>query len=318
MANSAKKAPSRRPLVVAALSTIFGSLVISAMVAMLTYPVFTDTAPIPQGLRFLGRLHPVVLHLPIGMLTLVILMELGGRFRKSSASTLVPMFFAAASAVVAVAFGYFLWQSAPEEFSGELLQDHLKGGVVFGCLAVLTFVVKSWVDAAGGRGGFFYLLLLLASGGVMAVASHDGGSITHGKSYLTDEAPEPVKSWLTGRSPVATALPVEPPKAATAAETGGKVSYVRDVQPIFDSKCVSCHGPDKTKGKLRMDSYEWLLKGGKEGDAFEAGDTDSNILFRVHLPLDDEEHMPPEGKKQMTDSEIELVTRWIQEGAEGE
>jgi hypothetical protein len=65
-----------------------------------------------------------------------------------------------------------------------------------------------------------------------------------------------------------------------------------------------------------MDTYENLVLGGKEGEAITPGDAeDSNILFRIHLPLDDEEHMPPENKEQMEDHEIEIVTWWIDTGA---
>ncbi|MBB5353332.1 putative membrane protein/mono/diheme cytochrome c family protein [Haloferula luteola] len=318
-----EKSRSRYSALFAAVLTVGGLSVMSGLGALLWVPIFGEGWPVPEWFRFFGRLHPVVLHLPIGMLTLVVLMELGRIFRRSSASTLWPMFFTAISAVVAAVFGYLLWQSQPEDYSGELLESHLRLGLVFAGLTVLTVVVKSWVEAAGGRGAPCYWVLLLASGGAMTVASHDGGSITHGKTFLTDEAPEPLKSWMTP-PPKATEIPVwsaeeqpHPPKEAQSV-VDVKVSYLKHVQPIFDAKCVSCHGPDKAKGKLRMDSYEWLVKGGKEGPAFEPGDEDSNLLFRVHLPLDDEEHMPPEGKKQMTAEEIEWVTSWILGGAEND
>jgi hypothetical protein len=88
------------------------------------------------------------------------------------------------------------------------------------------------------------------------------------------------------------------------------------VQPILDQKCVACHGPEKQKGRLRMDSYEALLTGGKEGEAIEPGNAeDSNILFRIHLPLEDDEHMPPDGKKQIEPHEIDILTWWINAGA---
>ncbi len=304
--------PSRRPAFLASLITLGGLGVIAGLVTLLGVPLFGKENPVPSWFRFLGHLHPVVLHLPIGMLALVILMECGRWFRRSGASTLWPMFFTALAAVVAAVFGYLLWQTHPEDYSGELLQSHLLWGVGFAGVAVVTLMVKAWVDAVG-RGSGLYFFLLLASGGVMTVASHDGGSLTHGRTFLVDEVPGPIKRWLVDAEPATAEPPAREPAPIPAT---GKLSYSRHIQPIFDAKCVSCHGPDKSKGKLRMDSYELTLAGGKEGEGFEPGDPDSNILFRMELPLDDEEHMPPEGKKQVTEEEFAAIKRWIEEGAE--
>lgn len=304
------RSASSRSLVGAGLVTVLGLAVIAGLVALLAFPGIADESSLPQWLRFAGRMHPLVLHLPIGMLVLVMLLECGRFIRRPAASTRVPMLFASVFAVLAVLLGYVLWKSSPDEYERELIGSHFRWGTIFGCAVVGTFLIKTWVDVAGGKGASLYFVALLASGGLMTVASHDGGSITRGKGYLTDEMPEPLKGWFVEAKAEAPAVSGMPAKA------DGKVDYMGDVQPVFDEKCVKCHGPEKAKGKLRMDSYEWLLKGGKEGDAFEPGDAEgSNILYRVHLPLDDEEHMPPEGKKQMTPEEIDVVTRWIEEGA---
>lgn len=306
-------------LTVAGLATIAGLV---AMPLIAQVPEGGDAA-LSQWERFLGRFHPLVLHLPIGMLTLVLLLEFGKLFRRDKgASTIVPAFFTAASAVVAVIFGYLLYQSNPDDYPEELISSHLWWGTGFAALTVAAFVVKRWVDLAGGKGNWIYFAILLVSGGVMGVASHDGGSITHGKSYLTDEAPNEVREIYNRVVPEEERLPL-----LEEGETGGEpappvvpveeqVVYTDIVQPIFDQKCVSCHGEEKQKGRLRMDTYEALLAGGKEGDLFEPGDGEgSNLLFRVHLPLDDEEHMPPEGKKQLEPHEIEIITWWIDSGA---
>ncbi|GAA5482458.1 c-type cytochrome domain-containing protein [Haloferula sargassicola] len=308
--------PSRRPIILAVLLTLGGLAVIAGLAFLMTLNLQVDDLATAEWLRFLGRFHPVMLHLPIGMLALVVLMECGRWFRRSDASTLWPMFFTAASAVVAAGLGYLLWQGHPDDYSGDLLQSHLRWGMIFAGLAVAALVVKSWVDALG-KGGWLYFAMLLASGGVMTVASHDGGSITHGKTFLTDEAPQPLKGWLAEEIEATPARPTAPePVAESLPVNDAALSYAKHIQPIFDAKCVTCHGPDKSKGKLRMDSYELTLEGGKEGEGFAPGDLDSNILFRMELPLDDEEHMPPEGKKQVTPEELAAIRRWIEQGAE--
>ncbi len=90
------------------------------------------------------------------------------------------------------------------------------------------------------------------------------------------------------------------------------------VAPILAAKCAGCHGEEKPKGKLRVDSLEALLKGGNEGAAIVAGKLDeSPLLQRVYLPLADDEHMPPEDKDQLTAEETAVLAFWISSGAKG-
>ena len=94
-----------------------------------------------------------------------------------------------------------------------------------------------------------------------------------------------------------------------------KVLYKEAVAPVISAKCVGCHGADKQKGKLRLDSVAAMLKGGSEGTSLVPGKPDeSTLLQRVHLPLDDDEHMPPEGKKQLTADEIKVIEFWVKSG----
>ena len=76
--------------------------------------------------------------------------------------------------------------------------------------------------------------------------------------------------------------------------------YAEIIAPVMEAKCAGCHGESKQKGKLRVDTYDFLKKGGSEGPGLVAGNLDeSGITFRVDLPLDDDEHMPPEDKTQL-------------------
>jgi len=94
-----------------------------------------------------------------------------------------------------------------------------------------------------------------------------------------------------------------------------KVDFVKQVRPIFADNCYKCHGPKKQKGKLRMDSLEAFMKGGKDGKVLEPGDPDKSELYkRITLPKDSDDVMPPEGDplpKEKTD----LIKQWIAEGA---
>ena len=266
-----------------------------------------DGEEMPDIVRFLGHFHPVILHLPIGIFSLILFQELLAIFtRYKPQPSMVPIFVGAASSVAAVIFGFLLYHGGGFEGS-ELAEDHLWGGIAFSCAAVLTFIVKAW-SMNPGASQAFYRVMTIASVGVMTYASHDGASITHGKDYLVKYAPNPIREFLgyEPREPEPEAKPLEE-----------QIVYADIVQPILNLRCVECHKEGKSKGRFRMDTYDLLVKGGKEGDGIEPGNAlDSNIIFRTELPEDDEEHMPPEGKKDIEDHELAVVKWWIDQGAD--
>lgn len=95
------------------------------------------------------------------------------------------------------------------------------------------------------------------------------------------------------------------------------VDFVAEIQPILREACVGCHGPEKQKGKLRLDTKEALLKGGEDGQVIDPGHPEKSDLFRrLTLPEDDDDAMPPKGKTaRLTATQIERVRRWIAAGA---
>jgi mono/diheme cytochrome c family protein len=98
------------------------------------------------------------------------------------------------------------------------------------------------------------------------------------------------------------------------------VTYAADIKPIFDKSCVSCHGPDKQKAKLRLDSLEATLKGGADGNVIEPGNSAKSILVHnVGQIGDEEEWMPPPDNKEkipsLTKEQVALIRAWIDQGA---
>ncbi len=95
------------------------------------------------------------------------------------------------------------------------------------------------------------------------------------------------------------------------------VDFVREIQPILREACVDCHGPEKQKGKLRLDTREALLKGGEGGPVLEPGHPEKSDLFRrLKLAEDDDDAMPPKGKSaRLTAEQIERMRKWIAAGA---
>jgi len=98
-----------------------------------------------------------------------------------------------------------------------------------------------------------------------------------------------------------------------AADT--KVDFTKEILPVLRENCFKCHGAEKQKGKLRLDSKEAALKGGKGGPAYVAGDAaKSDLVRRVLLPKSDDDFMPSEGEP-LTKAQIELMREWINQGA---
>lgn len=103
--------------------------------------------------------------------------------------------------------------------------------------------------------------------------------------------------------------------AGVLAAAESKVDFAKDIQPILQQNCVKCHGPEKQKGKMRLDSREAALKGGKAGPAFVVNDAGkSEMLRRLTLPKTDDDFMPSEGEP-LAKTQIDLIKDWINQGA---
>jgi mono/diheme cytochrome c family protein len=95
------------------------------------------------------------------------------------------------------------------------------------------------------------------------------------------------------------------------------LTYAADIKPLFEKSCFKCHGPDKQKAKLRVDSLEALKKGGEDGDVLSVGNSEkSRLVHSVARILDEDENMPPEGKGDpLSKDQVALIRAWIDQGA---
>jgi hypothetical protein len=85
----------------------------------------------------------------------------------------------------------------------------------------------------------------------------------------------------------------------------------------LEARCYNCHSDKKQKGKLRLDNQEYILKGGKSKHTVVAGKPDeSELIKRLLLPLEDEDHMPPKGKPQLTKEQIDYLQWWVSTGVD--
>src|SRR5688500_2408260 len=91
--------------------------------------------------------------------------------------------------------------------------------------------------------------------------------------------------------------------------------FERKIRPILAGTCFQCHGGEKTNGKLRVDSREMLLKGGRSGPAVVPGDPDKSLLVQALRHAKDMEPMPPPPSKKLPDDVIADFAMWVKNGA---
>ena len=114
-------------------------------------------------------------------------------------------------------------------------------------------------------------------------------------------------------------IKIDASKLPPAAAKQG-VTYATDIKPIFDNSCTKCHGEQKPKAHLRLDSLEGVLKGGEDGKVVAAGDATGSLLMAnvAHLG-DPDDYMPPPKNKAgigpLTSQQIGLIRAWIEQGA---
>src|SRR5215813_4703816 len=94
------------------------------------------------------------------------------------------------------------------------------------------------------------------------------------------------------------------------------VDFTKDIKPILELHCVKCHGPEKPKGKLRLDTREGALKGGDNGTALVPGRPNESPLYKsTILPADHDDVMPPAKEGHLAKTETELLRVWIEQTA---
>ncbi len=267
---------------------------------LLVLPLYRPT-DVPFLFLFFGRFHPLVLHFPIVLIILALMFEIARHYsllKLSDNFFKVILIAAAVTTLVSVGAGYFLFASG--EYSGELMERHFWLGAFTGT-AIFTTVGLFYAYLRDQRFYWAYFAALALTNGAVAYTSHLGGSITHGKDYLTEHL-----------SVLGTELADSKSK-----EESDMLLYQDVVVPVFESKCLSCHNTQRSKGGLLMNTYTNLLKAGESGlPSITRGNPEkSEIYNRVHLAADHKDHMPPEGKTPMTEDEISILKFWIEKDA---
>lgn len=269
------------------------SFFIAVMLLFLLF--FQNKVSLPPVFQAIGRMHLMLLHLPIGLLSLVLVLWL---FRKKDEEnsfqenfTLilhVTVFTAALTALM----GFFL--SKEDGYDEIILNRHKLLGVA---TAILVYFLLIIYRAAPEKKKLFGTTLIATALSLVA-GSHFGSNLTHGEGYVWQP--------LRGEEEMQEEKITDSSSLFTAA-----------IRPILKTKCFSCHNEKKAKGELVMTSVEKLMKGGKNGPIWKAGDAqNSHIIKNINLPEEEKKHMPPKGKPQLTPEEAQFLYSWIQAGAD--
>src|SRR6266853_5401388 len=123
-------------------------------------------------------------------------------------------------------------------------------------------------------------------------------------------------TFLAGSAAIAADKTVDVSKLPPPADKKG-VSYAADIRPIFEKTCFKCHGAEKQKAKLRVDSLQAALKGSENGKVIEPGNSAKSVLVHNISRIGDEDDwMPPTDKGEpLTKAQVGLIRAWIDQGA---
>lgn len=270
------------------------NLLFALNVFILFLVVFESRISIPIWLQPLGRMHPLLLHFPIVILLLAMVLEFfrfKSEYRQQAFyQRFTSLLWLAGILLSALTILMGLFLSKEGGYEGTALQWHkwLGVGLLFFTSLIYWNRHAAWYQPRIARAGALITTFSLIFVG------HYGAVLTHGQNFILE--------------PVMATNPAVPLEQA--------VVFDHVIQPILEAKCVSCHNPDKLKGKLALTDAAALRKGGKTGELFVPGMPQVSLLLkRIHLPESDKKHMPPANKPQLSPEEVTLLYLWVKADA---
>lgn len=253
-------------------------------------------------IELIGHFHPLLVHLPIGILLIGLLLQ--WLSRKPSYAAIQPVlktiFLAGTiTALFSCITGYML--SISDDYDQSLVNWHMWFGIGVLVLSAILYTKEVNPNVQVDKTVLSLALLI-----TIMITGHLGGSLTHGSDYISKPFG---RIFSSDSNDVATIKPL--PNVQEA------VAYNDVIRPILQAKCYSCHNANKKKGGLRMDDITLLMKGGKNGKVIDLDISDSSeMLQRLLLPVDNEDHMPPKEKPQPSESQVALIHWWLSSRAD--
>ena len=236
----------------------------------------------------------MLLHAPIGLLIGLVTIEVLSVISKKPLAREVRQWMAWLVVVTvagSIATGLVLRREGG--YGSDTVDWHQWLGISLGVVCLIAAAIQQF-----GKVGWYRLMLGMVAALVIPVG-HYGASLTHGSEFLTE-----VFSPASSRIEPTTTLPV------------GDSEYATVIAPILQLRCAGCHNEKKSKGNLRLDTPDGIEAGSDLGAVLVAMKPDeSELLKRMKLPIDSDDHMPPKSKPQPDAKEIEAIASWIARGA---
>ena len=249
-------------------------------------------------INFVGHFHPLLIHLPIGILLFAILIQgltTFSRFEHLKIILPIAYLIGACGAILSCITGYALANDG--DYNETLILKHQWLGISVALLSIIGYIWSRKKQAST----FKWVAITLFF--TIFLTGHYGGTLTHGEDFLTSGLGKQKINEKKQKEVITNAQEV--------------ILYTSIIQPILEEKCYNCHSSVKQKGKLRLDEKEWIMKGGLDGIVIHIGDALNSAMYkRITLDPTKEEHMPPKGKPQITDQERILIEWWINTGAD--
>ena len=251
---------------------------------------------------FFGRLHPLLVHLPIGFLILSILIETYSNIFKNQINHRIisfSWFLGFMSSAFSALFGWLLAET------GLYIEENLYLHKLFGFILVgMCFVAwvirlsffKDFIPKNFKSFSNFVIIVILF------ITGHNGGNITHGENYLFEYAPDEIKNRFIEDKNLLAEISI----SLDSIEL-----YSNIIEPILINKCISCHNNEIKRGNLDLSSLPLLTKGGNAGSPIDKMNPRNSLIFkRINLPVDNIKFMPPDGPIVSYD-EINTILWWI-------
>ena len=258
--------------------------------------VFESRIILPAWVQVLGRMHPMVMHFPIVLLVLfsvasVLLYNKIDSDEEYQHAAGLFLIITALTAAFTAMMGVFL--SREPGYDADALQWHKWTGAILSVSSLCWYILYKNILS----NKIISILVAAVAFALIIFTGHEGAEITHGKNYLL--------------------APVMPNQKQVMISAEDAIVFTDMVAPILKAKCASCHNSKKAKGDLIMETAELLLKGGKNGKLWDTAAADLGLmLHRIHLPFDQKKHMPPQGKPQLTEDDIAILTAWVRKGSD--
>lgn len=254
---------------------------------------------------FVGRFHPLIVHLPIGIFILgyffEILFQLKYRNIVNSRKFIILTYsIGLVAGLIAALTGWLL--SLSDDYGITPLNNHMYLGIA--TLGIMLVAIIYQVKAPEVQAKFKFLLSTMTIL-LIGLTGHLGGNLTHGSSYLVEYGPEFLKS--EDYIGLKTIHEMNPDSVQI---------YAHIIQPLFKSNCIACHNKENYKGGLILERYNDLFMEADYNYPITAGNLSNSELFtRVSLPSDHEKRMPPRGAG-LSYTNIQILKHWIENGAD--